>query len=178
MDFTIREAEPGEYARLGEITARAYLVDGHLDFGEDDPYLYTLRDVATRAAEAEVLAAVDPDGTVLGGVTVVLAGGPWADIAQDGEAEFRMLAVDRAARGRGVGEALVRACVARAQNTEGCIRLVLSTQASMRQAHRIYERLGFVRTPERDWEPLPELPLLAYVLDLTGAADGGTPGGS
>ncbi|MFE1959455.1 GNAT family N-acetyltransferase [Streptomyces sp. NPDC059479] len=177
MDFTIREAEPGEYERLGEITAQAYLVDGHLDFGEDDPYLATLRDVATRAAEAEVLAAVDPDGTVLGGVTYVPAGGPWADIARDGETEFRMLAVDRAARGRGVGEALVRACVARAQETEGCIRIVLSTQPTMRRAHRIYERLGFVRSPERDWEPLPGLLLLAYALELDGVADSGAPRG-
>ncbi|MEV0035031.1 GNAT family N-acetyltransferase [Streptomyces sp. NPDC050804] len=166
MDFTIREAEPGEYTRLGEITARAYLGDGLLDFGEDDSYLPTLRDVARRAAEAVVLAAVDPDGTVLGGVTFVPSGGPWADIARDGETEFRMLAVDRAARGRGVGEALVRACVTRAQDTEGCVRIVLSTQSAMRQAHRIYERLGFTRTPDRDWEPYPGLPLLAYTLDL------------
>ncbi|MFF3749622.1 GNAT family N-acetyltransferase [Streptomyces sp. NPDC002018] len=169
MDFTIREAEPGEYARLGEITAQAYLGDGLLDFGADDPYLTTLRDVARRAAEAVVLAAVDPDGTVLGGVTYVPAGGPWADIAREGETEFRMLAVDPAARGRGVGEALVRACVTRAQHTEGCVRLVLSTQSVMLQAHRIYERLGFVRTPERDWEPYPGLPLLTYTLHLEDA---------
>ncbi|MFD5034101.1 GNAT family N-acetyltransferase [Streptomyces sp. NPDC058405] len=168
MDFTIRVAEPGEYTRLGEITARGYLDDGLLDFGEDDPYLLTLRDVAARAAEAEVLAAVDADGTLLGGVTFVAAGGPWADVARAGEAEFRMLAVDRAARGRGVGEALVRACVARSRDMDGCIRIVLSTQDRMLQAHRIYERLGFVRTPERDWEPLPGLSLLTYALDLNG----------
>ncbi|MYZ35003.1 MULTISPECIES: GNAT family N-acetyltransferase [unclassified Streptomyces] len=166
MDFTIREAGPGEYERLGEITAQAYLGDGLLDFGESDPYLTTLRDVARRAAEAVVLAAADADGTVLGGVTYVPAGGPWADIARDGEAEFRMLAVDSAARGRGVGEALVRACVTRAQHTDARARIVLSTQPAMHQAHRIYERLGFARTPERDWYPYPGLPLITYTLDL------------
>ena len=39
----------------------------------------------------------------------------------------------------------------------------------MHGAHRIYERLGFVRTPERDWNPLPELvgiTLLTYELTL------------
>jgi ribosomal protein S18 acetylase RimI-like enzyme len=80
-----------------------------------------------------------------------------------------MLAVAHAARGRGVGEALVRACAERARAVEGRVRVVLSTQRTMRTAHRLYERLGFVRTPERDWNPLPELDditLLTYALTL------------
>ncbi|MEU3978490.1 GNAT family N-acetyltransferase [Streptomyces sp. NPDC026672] len=168
MDFSIRTAVPGDYAPLGEITARAYLHDGLLDFGESDAYLDELRNVAGRAASADVLVAV-ADGHVLGGVTFVAAGGPMADIARPGEAEIRMLAVDHAARGRGVGEALVRACVERARGVGGCGRVVLSTQRSMRAAHRVYARLGFVRTPERDWNPLPELDdltLLTYELTL------------
>ncbi|WP_405588783.1 GNAT family N-acetyltransferase [Streptomyces sp. NBC_01092] len=168
MDFAIRPAAPGEFDALGEITARAYLDDGLLDFGESDEYLGELRDVARRAAAAEVLVAVD-GGRLLGGVTFVPSGGPMADIAGSGEAEIRMLAVDRAARGRGAGEALVRACVDRARATEGCVRIVLSTQSTMHGAHRIYARLGFVRTPERDWNPIPHLDditLLTYELTL------------
>lgn len=165
--FTIRAAEPAEYAALGEITARAYLDDELLDFGEDDPYLANLRDVAARAAGAEVLVAVDRGGAVLGGVAHVVAGSAWAELAGDGEAEFRMLAVAPAARGRGVGGALVRACLDRARATEGCVRVRLSTQKSMLGAHRIYERLGFVRTPERDWSPLPGYGfLLTYSLEI------------
>jgi ribosomal protein S18 acetylase RimI-like enzyme len=168
MDFAIRRAAADEYETLGEITARAYLQDGLLDFGESDAYLGELRNVARRAAAAEVLAAV-ADGRVLGGVTFVPSGGPMADIARPGEAEIRMLAVAREARGRGAGEALVRACVDRARAVEGCVRVVLSTQRTMRPAHRLYERLGFVRTPDRDWNPLPELDditLLTYELTL------------
>jgi GNAT superfamily N-acetyltransferase len=166
MDITIRAAEPEECDALGEITAQAYLRDGFLDFGDSDPYLGVLRDVARRAAEAEVLVAVDGRGTLLGGVTFVSGGGPWADIARAGEAEFRMLAVAAKARGRGAGEALVRSCVDRARATEGCVRLVLSTQRTMLAAHRIYARQGFVRTPERDWEPVPGISLLTYALAL------------
>ncbi|MGI5411147.1 GNAT family N-acetyltransferase [Streptomyces chartreusis] len=168
MDIAIRQAEPDEFDALGEITALAYLHDGLLDFGESDEYLGELRDVAKRAAAAEVLVAV-ADGRLLGGVTFVRSGGPMADIARSGEAEIRMLAVDRAGRGRGAGEALVRACVDRARATEGCVRIVLSTQRTMHGAHRIYERLGFVRTPERDWNPIPQLvdiTLLTYELTL------------
>jgi GNAT superfamily N-acetyltransferase len=168
MDVTIRQVEPGEYEALGEITAQAYLQDGLLDFGESDAYLGELRNVAKRAAAAEVLVAVEK-GRLLGGVTFVPSGGPMADIARSGEAEIRMLAVARDARGRGVGEALVRACVDRARATEGCVRIVLSTQRTMHSAHRIYERAGFVRTPERDWNPVPaldDITLLTYELTL------------
>jgi predicted N-acetyltransferase YhbS len=130
MDITIRQISPTEYAALGEITAQAYLADGLLDFGENDEYLGELRDVAKRATAAEVLAAVEK-GSVLGGVTFVPAGGPMADIAGPGEAEIRMPAVAHEACGRGIGEALVRACLERARTVEGCVRLVLSTQRSM-----------------------------------------------
>ena len=121
-----------------------------------------------RTAAAEVLVAV-ADGKVLGGVTFVRSGGPMADIARPGEAEIRMLAVAHAARGRGAGEALVRARIDRARTTDGCTAVVLSTQRTMHAAHRIYERLGFVRVPERDWSPIPELDditLLTYELTL------------
>lgn len=168
MDITIRQAAPDDYATLGEITAQAYLGDGPLDFGESDQYLGELRDVAKRAAAAEVLVAVEA-GRVLGGVTFVPAGGPMADIARAGEAEIRMLAVAPEARGRGAGEALVRACVERARALDGCVRVVLSTQWTMHAAHRIYERLGFTRTPERDWNPLSDLTdltLITYELTL------------
>ncbi|MEV7557353.1 GNAT family N-acetyltransferase [Streptomyces sp. NPDC089795] len=165
MDMVIRTALPAEYAELGEITAGAYLADGHLDFNEDDGYLNVLRDVAGRAAQGEVLVAVR-DERLLGGVTFAAPGSALADIAAPDEAEFRMLAVARAARGQGAGEALVRACVERARALEGVTGLVLSTQGGMAEAHRIYARLGFVRTPERDWAPIEGLTLLTYRLKL------------
>ncbi|MEW2633086.1 GNAT family N-acetyltransferase [Streptomyces sp. NPDC048389] len=166
MDITIRRIEPEEHVALGRLTAHAYLDGGLLDLGEDDPYLEVLRDVASRDAHAEVHVAVDERNTLLGGVTFVPAAGPFADIAGPGEAEFRMLAVDAGARGRGAGEALVRTCVERARAVPGCVRLVLSTQPMMYAAHRLYDRLGFVRTPERDWSPIPAVPLLTYALEL------------
>ncbi|THA80516.1 GNAT family N-acetyltransferase [Streptomyces sp. A0592] len=165
MDMLIRTAVPADHETLGEITAQAYLADGHLDFNEDDAYLNVLRDVAGRAALAKVLVA-ERDGQVLGGVTFAAPGSPLADIAGPDEAEFRMLAVAHAARGQGAGEALVRACVERARAVEGVTGVVLSTQRSMAGAHRIYARLGFVRTPERDWAPIEGLTLLTYRLKL------------
>ncbi|GEC07439.1 N-acetyltransferase [Streptomyces spinoverrucosus] len=168
MDIAIRPAHPTDYQTLGDITAQAYLQDGLLDFGESDEYLDELRNVAKRAAAAEVLVAAQSD-RILGGVTFVPSGGPMADIARPGEAEIRMLAVAHEARGRGIGEALVRACIDRARTTPRCTRIVLSTQRTMHSAHRIYERLGFTRTPDRDWNPIPHLDditLITYELTL------------
>jgi hypothetical protein len=36
----------------------------------------------------------------------------------------------------------------------------------MGAAHRIYEGLGFVRDPARDWSPLPGIELLVFELAL------------
>jgi ribosomal protein S18 acetylase RimI-like enzyme len=151
---------PEEYARVGDLTVAAYEALGPI--GE---YADTLRDVAHRAAHAAVLVAVAPSGEVLGSVTNVPDGGPYGELAEPGEAEFRMLAVDPAAQGRGVGAALVRACVDDARR-RGRRRLVLSSGTWMTAAHRIYERLGFIRLPDRDWSPLPGIELTAYGLDL------------
>ncbi|HET8988143.1 MAG TPA: GNAT family N-acetyltransferase, partial [Humibacillus sp.] len=135
MEHTIRSASPGDYDQLGELTASAYLDDGLLDFGADDPYLEVLRDVAERAAHGEVLVAVDDHDRVLGGVTFVPGPGPFANLADDDEAEFRTLAVARAGRGGGIGAALVQECVDRARAL-GRRRLVLSTQPMMYAAQR------------------------------------------
>ncbi|MFJ5834277.1 GNAT family N-acetyltransferase [Streptomyces sp. NPDC093089] len=166
MDIVIRAVRPEEYEELGDLTGLTYLNDGLLLHGEDDFYLAVLRDTARRARESEVLVAADPESGIVGGVTFAAGGTTWADIAVAGEAEFRMLVVAPAARGRGVGEALVRACADRARALPGCARLVLSTDAKMVAAHRIYERLGFVRTPDRDWEPIPGHALRTYALEL------------
>jgi GNAT superfamily N-acetyltransferase len=171
--YSIRAAVAEDHERLGALTAAAYLDDGLLDLGERDPYLAVLRDVGSRAAHAEVLVAVDGEGAVLGGVAFVEGPGPFADVAGDGEAEFRTLAVAPAGRGRGVGTALVAACIDRARSL-GRRRLVLSTQPRMYAAHRVYERFGFTRAPDRDWSPVPGLELLAYELDL-GVAPGPHP---
>ena len=44
--------------------------------------------------------------------------------------------------------------------------LWLSTEPEMHAAHQLYQRLGFTRTPEHDWTPLPGVLLLTYTLPL------------
>lgn len=166
----VRPASPEQFGALGELTAASYLTDGFA--GED--YAQTLRDVADRAEHATVLAAL-LNGRIVGTVTVVTNGGPYAEGAPAGTAVIRMLATDPASRGAGVGTALVEASIAHARRA-GCFAVHLSTQASMTAAHRIYERLGFVRTPDRDWSPEPGLLLWTYALALSRCGHCGEPG--
>lgn len=161
--ITVRVARPEEVARAGEIAVAAYAADGGLD--QDDPYAKSLADTASRAEEAELLVAVDGDGAVLGTVTFCLPGTSWAEVSQPGEVEFRMLAVDPAAQGRGAGTELVRAVLDRAREL-AVRRVVMCSAEGMHTAQRMYGRLGFVRLPERDWSPVEGQLLRAYRLDL------------
>ncbi|MDN3357024.1 GNAT family N-acetyltransferase [Actinomadura sp. DC4] len=158
----IRIARPDELSRIGDLTAAIYVAGGYIS--PHSGYMARLRDAASRAREAELLVALQ-DGEAIGTVTYCPHDSSWAQLTVAGEAEFRMLAVVPAARGLGLGEALVRYCIARARE-DGCVTLRLSTEPVMHAAHRIYRRLGFVRTPERDWQPQPGVELLTYALPL------------
>ena len=157
----VRAASPVDFPRIAELTVGAYRDDG-LAPAE---YVPVLADVAARAEMAELLVACTDDGTILGSVALVLDGAFGEVTAGPEEAAFRMLAVDPVARGRGVGEGLVLACLDGARSA-GKRRMVLSTDTRMAAAHRLYERLGFMRLPERDWSPLPGVELLVYARDV------------
>lgn len=162
MTISIRDAQPPEYDRIGEITVEAYLKDGLISLRS--AYLNTLRDAADRAEQADLIVA-ELDGELVGSVTYCRPDSPYAEIAAPDEAEFRMLAVQASARGKGIGRALVQACIDRA-TASGFSMLRLSSQPQMRPAHRIYERMGFQRTPDLDWAPVPGVTLYAYALPL------------
>lgn len=66
--------------------------------------------------------------------------------------EIRMLAVAPTARGKGVASALVTECIHRAK-AQGFHAIGLHTGEFMKNAMRLYERLGFERQPQFDFEP-------------------------
>jgi GNAT superfamily N-acetyltransferase len=159
--FEIREARPDEYEAAGELCAVTYAAFGELDTS----YLDEVRDVRHRAESVPVLVAAEHDGTLLGTVTYVPGPGPFAETEREGEAGFRMLAVAPWAQGRGVGRKLVATCIARARG-EGRTGIAILTTPEMLVAHRLYETMGFVRDPSRDWEYLPGKVLWSYRLTL------------
>jgi ribosomal protein S18 acetylase RimI-like enzyme len=157
----IRPAAPAEFDAVADVCAAAYAELVPPGTG----YEAVLRDVARRATDAVLLVAASE--RVLGTVTFVPEGGAMGEIAAPDETEFRMLAVDPAAQGRGVGTALLAGVIDRTRAL-GRARVVCSSLPEMRAAHRVYERAGFRRAPERDWSPRPGVDLLAFSFTLKG----------
>lgn len=63
---------------------------------------------------------------------------------EDGRVEFTKYAVDAAARGRGLGSALLKHAIARARHT-GAPHLMLFTNTRQERACEMYARYGFVK---------------------------------
>ena len=158
----VRLARPTELDAVGRLVGEVYVGEGYIPPAAD--YASELADTVRRAREAELWVAVE-EARLLGTVTFCPVGSSYRELGRDDEGEFRMLAVAGSARGRGVGRVLVEQCLARTREL-GYAGVRISTMATMTDAHRVYERLGFVRSPADDWEPVPGVRLWAYALRL------------
>lgn len=97
-DLLIELATPGDYERVGELTAQSYFAAGHFETPEHD-YLQFVRKVQERAEQSEIYVA-RRQGEIIGSMTLIQVGADYADIALPGELEIRMLSVDPAAQPR------------------------------------------------------------------------------
>ncbi len=157
----IREAQSHELDEIGRVTAGAY----REFFGDegpdaDPPYLDHIRDVTSRARHTTVLVAL-LDEAIVGSLTLELDRriDPDDPPLEHHRASIRMLGVTPAARGRGVGRALMRAAETRAR-AAGKTELTLHTTHLMTAARSMYESLGYEHTPD---EVLPDgFVLLSY----------------
>lgn len=159
--LAVSPAGPGDFDRIADLSVRVYVGGGLASEG----YTSELADVAGRASRAELLVVRDDNGHVVGSVALVLSGDFGEVTTSDEEAAFRMLVVDPAAQGRGLGTLLVTTCLDRAR-AAGKRRMVIATGTRMTAAQRLYERLGFTRLPERDWSPVPGIDLIVYSREL------------
>jgi ribosomal protein S18 acetylase RimI-like enzyme len=160
----VREAGPDEYEAAGRLVVEAYRT---LLVPPTPGYEAEIADVAGRTRDGTVLVAL-VDGRLAGCATFAVAGSPLIEVDDPDGATIRMLGVDVRMRGRGVGEALVMACVEHARNADAR-RVWLHTEVGMSAAHRLYERCGFTRVPAADLSFVYEgmqVTLLACVLEL------------
>lgn len=157
----IRDVRPDEYAAVGDLVVEVYrsIIPGLDDYADE------LRDVAGRIGAGVLVWVAEDDGALAGTVSYVPRSGPYAEFEDHRASGIRMLAVLPEFQGRGIGEALVRACLERAR-ADGRERVYLHTTPWMVTAQRLYRRIGFVRAPELDWLPVPSVSLTAYVYEL------------
>ncbi len=168
-NLNIRDARDTDRKAIQDVTLSAYQeyaagMAPHWEVYREN-ILTTLADVQP----AEQIVA-EQQGRIVG--TVLLYPSETALTAPDGSTvnlkwpEVRLLAVSPAARGQGVGAALVRECIRRARQA-GAAVLTLHTTDLMQVAIRMYEQMGFVRAPELDFHPVPDVTIKGYRLNLS-----------
>jgi len=153
-EILIRVAEPADRARIAELTTLAYR-----------EYATSMEPSAWAALEEALQASLENDvgvtrivaeldGTIVGSAALYEPGAEaYGSLASRAHwPEVRLVAVAPSARGRGVARMLVSECARRAR-AAGATTLGLHTSRSMRAAQRLYERMGFVRDPEHDFQP-------------------------
>lgn len=165
--ITIRDAQKDEMDAILELSLAAYE-----EFGTSMPavnwkglrgiLIKTLKD----PGDAEVIVA-ELDGQLVGSVLLFPpesnSYGDWVDDAS--YPELRLLAVTPEARGRGIGKMLMEACIERSRQA-GASAIGLHTGDSMAVALPMYERRGFVRVPELDFDVEGGELVKGYRLDL------------
>lgn len=154
LSLVFRPALPNDYAEVARITRDSYVQAGYFE-SADHPYMRRIQDVAARAGQAQMWVAeqwLKKRLELVGSVTMVRHGEPYADIAWPDELEMRMLVVDPCRQGAGIGTAMVRAVMVHARSLDGVRAVSLSTGDSWLSAHALYRSLGFRRQPERDWQ--------------------------
>lgn len=143
---------------------QAYDGEGEIE----GPYRAQIIDTGARLGiGTDVLVAEGPDG-LLGSVTFVEETSEHFENAGAGDCGFRMLGVAPHAQGRGIGRQLVEACLELGR-TRDRHRMAIHTMAWMSAAQVMYDRMGFVRRPDRD-VVFPAGIGYALQYDLTAAA--------
>ena len=96
-------------------------------------------------------------------MSVPRPGGRISELGQDGELDFRLLAVAPAARRRGIGRMLVEHVIALAAE-RGASRVVMNSGPQMTGAHQLYYAMGFTRLTGRETRTVEghTRPLLAF----------------
>ena len=154
--FVIREARREEHEALGQLMVSVYSrLEGFPKPDEQPKYYEMLSNIGRLAEKPDtrlLVAAVGDE--LLGGVVC------FSNMAQYGSggiatgekdaSGFRLLAVAPHARGMGVGKALARHCVELAKQSKRR-QVIIHTTDAMKVAWGMYERLGFVRSPDLDF---------------------------
>ena len=99
----------------------------------------------------------DAEGVVVGSIAAELVGGD--------AVELHRLYLDAQLRGAGQGRRLMLTALEWAREA-GCERAVLWSDTRFAEAHRLYDRLGFVRSGERELEDVNETREFCFELGL------------
>jgi GNAT superfamily N-acetyltransferase len=120
--------------------------------------------MAELAGPGEIIVAEDESGGIVAAAAYFAPGAsPRADFFEPEWPIVRMLVVDPAARGKGLGRRLTEECIERARR-DGAATIALHTSPAMKVALALYLKMGFAlerRVPDRFGVPYG-----VYLMDL------------
>ncbi|MCH7485073.1 MAG: GNAT family N-acetyltransferase [Chloroflexi bacterium] len=128
--MSIRTANEADLPRLIELMAQLRPDEPEAE----DPSCVEdyARVLARMTAQGQSVLVAEDDGRIAGALVLAIV---------------ENMVVDEAARGKRLGEALIEQAIVEAQRA-GCYKLSLTSNKRRTEAHRFYERLGFVQTHE------------------------------
>lgn len=167
----VQEAEPDQFSIIGKLMVEVYSnLEGFPSKIEQPEYYQLLANIGslTENTKTRLLVAISPDGKIDGAVVYFgdmkyYGSGGIATLEKDA-AGFRLLAVDPAARGLGLGKLLTDACIQLAKD-ENQIQMIIHTTKAMQIAWKMYESLGFRRSEDLDFMQ-ESLPVFGFRLSL------------
>ncbi|WP_299211761.1 GNAT family N-acetyltransferase [uncultured Aquimarina sp.] len=158
QEYTIRNATPNEFPKIGELMVSVYSqLDGFPDQEEQPNYYKTLANIGslTEKPKTRLLVAVSKNGEIDGGVVyfsdMKYYGSGGIAPQEKNAAGFRLLAVAPTARGKGIGKLLTEACIRLAKDEKQHQLIIHSTKA-MQIAWKMYEKIGFKRSKDLDFK--------------------------
>jgi len=174
--YHIREALPGDRDAIREVTLSAFQEYAAVMPSHWEAYRQSSLETLAEVQPAEQLVA-EKEGVIVGTVLLFPAG---TAISAPGEVpilregpEIRLLGVSPEFRGLGIGAGLMEECLHRARRS-GAAFITLHTTDLMQTAKRMYERMGFGRAPELDFQVSEDLTVQGYRLTLSGRKGSGS----
>lgn len=156
--FVVRNAKPKEYNSIGKLMVEVYSgLEGFPKQDEQPTYYKSLKHIGdfTKKPGVKLLVAITPNNKIIGGVLYFgnmkyYGSGGTAPLEKQASG-FRLLAVHPDGRGMGVGKALSLTCIEKAKRKKHS-HVVIHTTEFMKVAWEMYEKLGFKRAKDLDFQ--------------------------
>lgn len=169
--FIVRNATSDEFDRIGKLLVKVYSqLEGFPKESEQPDYYKMLANIGemTKKPETELLISVSPEGEIAGAVVyfadMKYYGSGGTATKEQNASGFRLLGVDSAFRGKGIGKALTNECIRKAREKKQQ-QVVIHTTMAMKTAWKMYESVGFKRSEDLDFLQ-GELPVFGFRLVL------------
>jgi len=171
QEYSVRNATPKEFNKIGELMVDVYAkLDGFPSKFEQPDYYKMLANIGalTEKSAVKLLIAVSSNGKIGGGLVyfgdMKYYGSGGTATLEKNAGGFRLLAVDPAIRGKGIGKMLTQACIQIAKN-EKQEQLIIHSTKAMKIAWKMYKKIGFKRSEDLDFIQ-GELPVFGFRLQL------------